>query len=505
MNVQQLKLLAGRVRGLLEQQNHELTHGQSLDVIAALPGLRNWPEVLAFPARVAECELTEAATSRLFWRLRSRFGVESDPLVLLRILDPDLPTERPGLPELWPSGPDAGIYVATSQAAIDALMRNYDDATDGAPLYAESAGDRFDSAIALGEQGLWSQGLSRVPSGTLVVVGPIEMTQEEWERNADRLQQACMHAQVSGHRVAVLFHTPAPEQLHSDAFLLVKSEDPVMDDLHEAFKGVVTAEGDLETRAPFLPAIPGPLTVANPESEVALPPAVAAQLKTAVARQLYGIIVLGSNEWKAPRAVLLESLLSLTDASGPVARIRPDHRHDFDGEPPLSVRFAGIPVMPSVESAYAHGYKRMVIENGHGASEHLLKYGKDVCFLVGAFSAEVEGAFMNAMSPRDLDKPETLDHLIAVIGVASFDTKKGNQFVSDMFVSPGGPTPTGEHFEAVIEYLNANRVLRWQDGLEDLLVRKLVTVAQVKKACPNHHAVLEYLAARAKRREEAVG
>ena len=57
MDVQQLKLLAGRVRGLLEQQNHELTHGQSLDVIAALPGLRNWPEVLAFRGNV--CSLAK--------------------------------------------------------------------------------------------------------------------------------------------------------------------------------------------------------------------------------------------------------------------------------------------------------------------------------------------------------------------------------------------------------------------------------------------------------------
>jgi hypothetical protein len=75
-------------------------------------------------------------------------------------------------------------------------VRNYDDVTDGAPLYAESAGVRFDSAIDLGEHGLWSQGLGRVPSGTLIVVGPIEMTQEEWGRNTERLQQACLHAQL---------------------------------------------------------------------------------------------------------------------------------------------------------------------------------------------------------------------------------------------------------------------------------------------------------------------
>ena len=59
MDIQQLKLLAGRVRGLLEQSRHSIGHNQSLDLIAALPGLRNWPEVQAFPDRVAACELDQ--------------------------------------------------------------------------------------------------------------------------------------------------------------------------------------------------------------------------------------------------------------------------------------------------------------------------------------------------------------------------------------------------------------------------------------------------------------
>ena len=56
MNVPQLKLLAGLVRGLLEQHNVPIGYSQSLDVIAALPGLRNWPEVMAFPDRVVATE-----------------------------------------------------------------------------------------------------------------------------------------------------------------------------------------------------------------------------------------------------------------------------------------------------------------------------------------------------------------------------------------------------------------------------------------------------------------
>jgi hypothetical protein len=44
-----------------------------------------------------------------------------------------------------------GVYLTTSQDAIDALLEIYEDATDGAVVYAERAGNRWDSSIDLGE------------------------------------------------------------------------------------------------------------------------------------------------------------------------------------------------------------------------------------------------------------------------------------------------------------------------------------------------------------------
>ncbi|MCY0852990.1 hypothetical protein [Cupriavidus sp. D39] len=88
MDTQQLKLLAGLVRGLLQPSHPSLGHGQSLDLIAALPGLRNWPEVLAFPDRVAATELDTTSTSRLAFRLKKRFAVDMSPQELLEALSP---------------------------------------------------------------------------------------------------------------------------------------------------------------------------------------------------------------------------------------------------------------------------------------------------------------------------------------------------------------------------------------------------------------------------------
>jgi hypothetical protein len=191
MDIPQLKLLAERVRDALATQKHAIGYSQSLDLIAALPGLRNWPEVQAFPGHVARCEVSTTTVERLSRRLVKR-GVEMDTAALLRVLEPSAASSMGDDDlELWPSGPVAGVYVTTSESAIHALTAAWDDATDGAAFYYEGIGLRGLDAIRLGEDGLRSSGLSRISSGTLIVVGPLVLTQEEWSNNSEKLQQAC--------------------------------------------------------------------------------------------------------------------------------------------------------------------------------------------------------------------------------------------------------------------------------------------------------------------------
>lgn len=45
-DTQQLKLLAEPIHGLFHPSHPSLGHDQSLDLVAPLPGLRNWPESL---------------------------------------------------------------------------------------------------------------------------------------------------------------------------------------------------------------------------------------------------------------------------------------------------------------------------------------------------------------------------------------------------------------------------------------------------------------------------
>ena len=75
MDTQMLKVFAERLRAHLEQHQLHLKHGQALDLIAALPGLRNWPEVNAFPVRVAAAHVNGESAERLVRRLASTHNV----------------------------------------------------------------------------------------------------------------------------------------------------------------------------------------------------------------------------------------------------------------------------------------------------------------------------------------------------------------------------------------------------------------------------------------------
>ena len=74
MNAEQLKQLAARLREALASSDVAIAHGQALDMVAALPGLRNWPEVLAFPDRLATRDYDLDAMARLGRRITTRLG-----------------------------------------------------------------------------------------------------------------------------------------------------------------------------------------------------------------------------------------------------------------------------------------------------------------------------------------------------------------------------------------------------------------------------------------------
>jgi hypothetical protein len=492
MDTQKLKVFAERLRAHLERHNLTLKHGQTLDLIAAIPGLRNWPEVNAFPARVSAAQWDSNSADRLAKRIGKLHALILPVDELHQVLEPITASVL----KIWPDGPVPGMYVTTSQEAIDAAIARYEAATDGALLYAEDAGRSSDAAIDLGEHGLFSRGMDRLPSGTLVVVGPVPLTQESWSDNKDRLNTAANLAHSSSLRVVVLAETPLPENLHSDIDLLLRPDDEGLDSKPVDVLGVVTQSGDLQVVQPFVQRRAAPSAAPHFTTNQRLPQVLEDALRQAVAKRPYGIIVLGITPGDTQRKALLEAVLPLTEHAGLAVRIQSTFRPGYGrDDSPLSPHFEGLPVFPSIESAYAHGYRRMVIESSHhGAGEAIARHAHEVCFLIRSFSTEVAGAWMSSL-PDQIDKPNALDVITAVLCAADVPTKAETVTICDAFVGGASSAPKDDDIDRLAEYMEEHRTVRWQEQLDALLTAGKVTPAQVKKALRRHN-VDDYLTSR---------
>lgn len=500
MDTPQLKLLAGRVRDLLQDSNTPVGHNQALDLIAAIPGVRNWPEVQAFPARVAACELDAASAGRLAFRLKKKFNLEFSPQEMLAAIQPAEAPTNESIPQVWPAGPAAGVYIATSQIAIDALLERYEEATDGELVYAERAGSHWAGSIDLGEDGLWSSGLPRVASGTLIVVGPVNLNQQDWDEGCIRLVQAAKCAAESGHRVAVLIYTPSPDTLFEDVKLMVVSAQPDGCDRDIALMGVVTEDGELQVRAPFSGRRPPPKLVKSVATTNAIPAKVLPLLNDAVENRTSGIILLGTEaDTDNPAIDLAAATLALTENAGPAARIMPRNRSTPAKDWQVPEAIAQLPFLPSIESAYAQGYRRMVVNPSYTDGELLLEFASDVLFIAGVYGSDVDEIFVRAIRTRGrVDEAELLPSMLAVLGVKRTENAEEPIYSAiDMYVPDANRPPESPiKGDRIYDYLKERRVLRWEEQMSQLLDSGELTEAAIKALFGRSRNIETFLAER---------
>ncbi len=138
--------------------------------------------------RVATTELDTTSTGRLAFRLKKRFAMDMSPQELLEAPGAVIARSPRSAPHVWPTGPAPGVYITTSQHAIDALLDVYEDATDGAVVYAERAGNGWGGSIATwastayGHAGLksrWS-GIPMSPLGWISSRGTTPPSASKW-------------------------------------------------------------------------------------------------------------------------------------------------------------------------------------------------------------------------------------------------------------------------------------------------------------------------------------
>lgn len=489
MNTEQLKLLAGHVRTLLEQNNSPISHSQSLDVIASLPGLRNWPEVVAFPKNVANCDLDLSSTRRLAFRLKSKFGLDFTSQFLLETLYPQNKETAENSPHVWPSGPKPGVYITYSQDAIDEFILQYDEATDGELYYHEKAGDHFDGGIDLGESGLWSGGIDHLPSGTLIVVGPLGFNQESWTESARRLEISCLHALSTGLRVAILIDSPTPQTICEDTLFMIRSTQPEGEDYDTALIGIITPDGQCHANSPFANKFESPLASKIEASIDLIPKNVLVPLRNAIKNRNTGLLLFGNSLIEEHHAIdLICASLSLTNHLGPVARVKPHDRASHEKEWNVPDAIKSIPYVPSIESAYAQGFKRIIFSPYYTQTELLIEYSKKALLISGTADGNVDRIFMtNSRTFRRNDEFEILELVVAILGLRTVPGKSSNSVISDLLIPEINESARSKYLGDIFQYLQECRIIKWENEIKSLLESKQTTSSALKKAFPNDH------------------
>lgn len=502
MDIEQLKLLAAHVRGLLKQRNHTIGHSKSLDLIAALPGLRNWPEVQTFPTQVSRCELDQASAGRLSHRLHKHFNVDFTASEMLASLASTGARIEAYVPHIWPGGPETGVYITTSPSSIKALLEMYENATDGALVYAERAGAHRNS-IDLGESGLWSSGLDRVPTGTLIIIGPLELNQQSWKSNSEQLEMACFRAANYGHRIAVLCETPTPDTLPQDVNLMVSSQNGGTELANETLKGVVTEAGGLEVRSIFSSPWPTPFASNAPGGPATAPANLLSHLSKALKVRHTGFVGLGSAKTQEFAAMgLAADVLALTEHLGPAARIMPRRRSTplKDWDVPDAIK--ALPFLPSLQSAFAQGYRRMIINPAYSDDEEIMEISAKALLVSTTFgTTDVSEIYWRTMRfTENIDGNEVLDNIIALATIIEIAGRRGNVVASDLYINPGKKVSDVHRDEDVDELLISSRLINWESEVTKLLDEKKITESALCRAFPRNKQPTQFLNERKKHR-----
>ena len=143
----------------------------------------------------------------------------------------------------------------------------------------------------------------------------------------------------------------------------------------------------------------------------------------------------------------------------------------------------GLPFLTSIESAYAHGYRRMLIESGYTDLRDLLLYADDVLFFIGSHSLEADEALMETVRFRGFeDLNKVYERLVACVAVGPISVGADTVHIFDLFIPGAKAFPPGTKFDAITKYVRRHRAIRWEDELTQLLDRGTVTPELVRSS-----------------------
>ncbi len=483
MELEYLRERAGGLRALLQARGLSLKHGHVLDLLAALPGLRNWPEVNAFPAKVTAAALDIDAAGRLSRRIKVSYKLDVAPSDLLQLLQ----GQPAATLQIWPEGPRAGIYVTTETEWALKAIGLYETATAGGLFYTEGLGYELDGAIDVGDVGIYSNGLRRVASGTLVVAGPLDLVQEQWEENKSKLI-ALSNVADAGGRVVLVCRTPEPDLLHQDlaALLRIGEEEPECVD--PTLAGAITEQGDLQVHSPF---VQYRRTLVDKRFSPVIQPwpvFVSDRVLNNLRKRPHGLLIAsayyesGSYNLRLRTAAAL--LPDVTKLLGPAVRVLESFRAAHVSKPEEDV-LEQLPVVPSIQAALEAGYK--VIVCATLTRESLLSIianPRSACYITTARAMWAGRAFEHS-TLSSVEAEQLFGVLNAIASWSDLDGgRSGLHDLWDVYLQEEGKKMPPRALTYSESYVQSKRIIRWENQVLDLLSRKEVSRQRIRTLFP---------------------
>jgi hypothetical protein len=158
-------------------------------------------------------------------------------------------------------------------------------------------------------------------------------------------------------------------------------------------------------------------------------------LRSVLSRRTRGLLLFGSSTIEEHWAIdLVTASLALTDHAGPVARIMARKRRSsakyWDVPDPIK----RLPFLPSVQSAYEQGYRRMIVEPSLTHGDVIREYADKALLIAGTHGGTADEAFTQLLGYVGFHKEnETLARTVAILGVTPARAKSGIIPIPDLF------------------------------------------------------------------------
>ena len=199
--------------------------------------------------------------TRMLTAIHQATGLHLDPILTLTAF---ASTCRIPEPTRWVDGPAGGLYVTSSWKAAEAAIARYTGATHGAASFTDWSRLRGPRTVGLQASrdhtrfyphgskvyreptGISSPQLTHEPSGTVIAIGPLPLSQHEQFQTAEQLHEACFCASEYGHRVLAVIRTPQPTHLVPDLLRALGIADYFdLEFVRSVLRGTVHADGRL--------------------------------------------------------------------------------------------------------------------------------------------------------------------------------------------------------------------------------------------------------------------